>query len=58
MFYMLVIRTDNAKVSFVLIALCQPGGPAINFSKSPESGISGLEKTATPGELEFFTRSI
>ena len=33
-FYILVIHTDNAKVSFVLITLCQPGGAAINFSKS------------------------
>ena len=27
-FYILVIHTDNAQVSFVLIALCQPGGAA------------------------------
>ena len=36
-FYVLVIHTDNAQVSFVLIALCQPGGAAINFSKSPRN---------------------
>ena len=36
-FYILVIHTDNAQVSFVLIALCQPGGAAINFSKSPRN---------------------
>ena len=36
MFYILVIHTDNAQMSFLLIALCQPGGAAINFSKSPE----------------------
>ena len=34
MFYILVIHSDNAQISFVLIALCQPGGAAINFSKS------------------------
>ena len=34
-FYILVIHTDNAHISFELIALCQPGGAAINFSKSP-----------------------
>ena len=33
-FYILVIHNDNTQVSFVLIALCQPGGAAINFSKS------------------------
>ena len=33
-FYILVIHTGNAQMSFVLIALCQPGGAAINFSKS------------------------
>ena len=27
-FYILVIHTDNAKVSFVLIELCQPSGVA------------------------------
>ena len=36
-FYILVIHIDNAQVSFVLIALCQPGGAAINFSKSPQN---------------------
>ena len=30
----ILIHTDNAQMSFVLIALCQPGGAAINFSKS------------------------
>ena len=34
MFYIPVIHTDNAQMSFVLVALCQPGGAAINFSKS------------------------
>ena len=34
MYYILVMHTDNAQMSFVLIALCQPGGTAINFSKS------------------------
>ena len=34
MYYILVMHTDNAQMSFVLIALCQPGGAAINFSKS------------------------
>ena len=33
-FYILVIHTDNNNMKFVLIALCQPGGAAINFSKS------------------------
>ena len=32
-FYILVIHTDNAQVSFVHIEVCQPGGAAINFSK-------------------------
>ena len=32
-FYILLIHTDNAKVSFVLKKICQPGGAAINFSK-------------------------
>ena len=32
-FYLLVIQTNNAQVSFVLIEVCQPGGAAINFSK-------------------------
>ena len=32
-FYILVIRTDNAQVIFVLIEVCQPGGFMINFSK-------------------------
>ena len=36
-FYIQVIHTDNAHVSFVLIALCQLGGAAINFSKSPRN---------------------
>ena len=36
-FYIQVIHTDNAKVSFVLIALCHPDGAAINFSKSPQN---------------------
>ena len=36
-FYLLVIQTDDAQVSFVLIALCQSGGAAINFSKSPRN---------------------
>ena len=36
-FYILVIHIDNAQVSFVLIALYQPGGAAINFSKSPRN---------------------
>ena len=27
------------------------------FHRAPEPGISGLEKTAPPGELEFFSRS-
>ena len=36
-FYKLVIHTDNAQVSFVLTALCQPGGTVINFSKSPRN---------------------
>ena len=34
MFYILLIHTDNAQMSFILIALCQPGGVAINFPKS------------------------
>ena len=33
MFYILVIHTDNAQMSFVPIEVCQPGGAAINFSK-------------------------
>ena len=37
MFYIVVIHTDNAKMSFVHVALCQPGGAAINFSKSPRN---------------------
>ena len=36
-FYILVIHTDSAQMSFVLIALCQPGGAAINFSKRPRN---------------------
>ena len=32
-FYILVIHTDNAQVSFVLIEVCQPGSAVINFSK-------------------------
>ena len=36
-FYILVIHTDNTQVSFVLIALCQPGGTVFNFSKSPRN---------------------
>ena len=37
MFYILVIHTDNAQVSFLLIALSQPGGAVVNFSKSPQN---------------------
>ena len=36
-FHILVIHTDNAQMSFVLVALCQPGGAAINFSQSPQN---------------------
>ena len=36
-FYILVIHTDNAQMSFEPIALCQPGGAAINFSKSTQN---------------------
>ena len=34
MFYIVVIHTDNAKMSFKPTALCQLGGAAINISKS------------------------
>ena len=33
MFYILVIRNDNAQVIFVLLEVCQPGGAAVNFAK-------------------------
>ena len=36
-FFILVIHTDNAKISFVLIVLYHPGGTAINFSISPQN---------------------
>ena len=36
-FYILAIHSDNSQVSFVLVALWQPGGDAINFSKSPQN---------------------
>ena len=32
-FYILVIHTNNAKMIFVLIGVCQQGGAVINFSK-------------------------
>ena len=36
-FYILAIHSDNTQESFVLVALWQPGGDAINFSKSPQN---------------------
>ena len=32
-FECVVIHTDNAQVSFVLVEVCQPGGAAIHLSK-------------------------
>ena len=37
MFYIVVIHTDSGQMNFALIALCQPGGAPINFSKSAQN---------------------
>ena len=39
-------------------SIFRSGWKKMKDPKSPEPGISGLEKTAPPGELEFFSRLI